>query len=100
MTAPQQEAEAVEAWMTAKGYKYYNDTLGTYGYAKVGMPPVEVETATFFYRASKQAELEAACGELEKLSRKLNQSLAENQPVLNMIRDQLAELHRLQKGDV
>lgn len=50
--------DKVTAWMERLGYKFYNDTLGTYGYEKVGMPPVEVETASFFYDVAERSRLE------------------------------------------
>lgn len=48
--------ERVREYMGSLGYKWYNDTLGTYGFAKKGMPEVYVETANEWYLASLQAQ--------------------------------------------
>lgn len=60
--------ERVTAFMEAHGYKFCDDSLGTRGYAKIGMPPVEVETAIFMYRL----HLEARRDELLNVSNHLS----------------------------
>lgn len=94
----------VAAWMREFGFEWIevNKQYFGGGYWNIDLPDgkymsVSPITAAFFHTTMKRRELEARYAELEKLSRKLNHDLEENQPVLLMIKDQQAELDRLIK---